>query len=91
METALIIFARTVQILLSVVSLSMIIRMLLPIFTNPEGNRIYAVCCYISEPFIMPVRLLLAKLNIGQNSPFDWSFFITYILIWVLEIFLPAV
>ena len=39
----------------------------------------------------MPVRLLLAKLNIGQNSPFDWSFFITYILIWVLEIFLPAV
>ncbi len=91
METALLIFARTVQVLLSVVSLAMIVRMLLPIFTEPESSRIYAISCYISEPFILPVRFIMAKLNIGQNSPFDWSFFVTYLLIWLLEIFLPVV
>jgi len=29
--------------------------------------------------------------NIGQDSPIDWSFSITYILIWLLQTFLPAI
>ena len=91
METALLILAKTVQVLLSVVSLAMIVRMLLPFFSNPEESRVYALTCYITEPFIIPVRYILAKLNIGQDSPFDWSFFVTYLIIWALEAFLPAV
>lgn len=91
METFLYIFAKTVQVILSVVSFAMLVRMIIPFFTNPEENKLYAVACYISEPFIAPVRFLLYKLNIGQDSPVDWSFFATYIIIWLLELLLPAI
>ena len=69
----------------------MLVRMIIPLFTNPENNRLYILACCISEPFVAPVRFIMYKLNIGQNSPIDWSFFVTYMLIWVLELLLPAI
>ena len=83
------IFARTVAIILDVVSIAMLLRMILPFFLNPEESRIYALCFCISEPFIAPVRFIMVKLNIGQGSPIDWSFFATYFIIWGLQTFLP--
>ena len=69
----------------------MIIRMLLPFFFDAEENKIYALACCISEPFIAPVRFVMVKFNIGQDSPIDWSFFATYIIIWILGAFLPVI
>jgi len=85
------IFAKTVQIIISVVSFSMFIRAIMPIFFEVEGNRFYALTCVISEPFIAPVRYVMVKLNIGQNSPIDWSFFVTYLILWLLESLLPVI
>ena len=90
-ESIFYILAKTIQVVLDLVSFSMVIRMLLPIFFDAEGNKIYALSCVISEPFIAPVRFLMAKLNIGQGSPIDWSFFATYIILWVLSAFLPVI
>lgn len=69
----------------------MLVRMILPLFTNPEENKIYLLTCYISEPFIAPVRAVMARLGVGQNSPIDWSFFATYIILWVLDLVLPVI
>ncbi len=91
MEAVLYIFAKTVQIIISLVSFSMMIRMLLPIFTDVEENRFYLLSCYISEPFILPVRYVMVKFNIGQDSPIDWAFFTTYLLLGMLEIMLPII
>ena len=85
------IIAKTVSIALEVVSFAMIIRMLLPIFIDPTESRIYAITCYVTEPFIAPVRAIMVRLNIGQDSPIDWAFSITYILIWLLSGLLPAI
>ena len=85
------IFAKTVQIIISVVSFSMLIRAIMPFFFDVEGNRFYALACVISEPFIAPVRFVMVKLNIGQNSPIDWSFFATYLILWLLQSMLPAI
>ena len=90
-ETVLFIIAQSVQLLLALVSFAMMIRALMPIFFDVENNRIYILACFISEPIIAPVRLIMAKLNIGQNSPIDWAFFVTYILIWILESILPVI
>ena len=46
--------AKTVQICLGLASFSMMARMLLPIFVNPMDSRLYAVACYVSEPFVLP-------------------------------------
>lgn len=85
------IIAKTVSIVLEVVSFAMIIRMLLPIFIDPTESRIYAITCFVTEPFIAPVRAIMVRLNIGQDSPIDWAFSITYILIWLLSGLLPAI
>ncbi len=84
------IFARTVAIILELVSISMLLRMILPFFLDAEESRFYALTYCISEPFVAPVRMILVKLNIGQNSPIDWAFFATYMIIWVLQTFLPV-
>lgn len=84
------IFARTVSLILQVVSFSMLLRMLLPLFIDAEESRFYALTCYISEPFIAPIRLIMVKLNVGQNSPIDWAFFVTYFVLWILELILPV-
>lgn len=85
------IIAKTIAIALEVVSFAMIVRMILPFFVDPMESRIYLISSYITEPFIAPVRALLVMLNIGQDSPIDWAFSITYILIWLLSGLLPAI
>lgn len=91
LETLFFIIAKTVAILLEVVYFGMLARMLLPFFLNPEESRLYGISCLITEPFIAPVRFVLVKLNIGQDSPIDWSFFITAVLLSLLTTFLPAI
>ena len=77
--------------MLEVVSFVMIARMLLPIFVDPMESRVYAISCFITEPFIAPVRAIMVRLNIGQDSPIDWAFSITYIIIWLLSSLLPSI
>jgi hypothetical protein len=90
-ETAFYIMAKTVQICLGLASFSMMARMLLPIFVNPMDSRLYAVACYVSEPFVLPVRFIMAKMNVGQNTPIDVAFIVAYLIVWALELILPVI
>lgn len=91
MQEILFILAKTVSIALEVVSFTMLIRMILSFFTDTSENHLYMITCYITEPFIAPVRAIMIRLNVGQDSPIDWSFSITYILIWLISALLPAI
>ena len=91
MDTTFYIIAKTVQICLGLASFSMMARMLLPLFVNPMDSRLYAISCYVSEPFVLPVRFVMAKLNIGQNTPIDVAFIVAYLIVWVLELILPVI
>lgn len=84
-------FARFILVTLDVVSLAMLIRMLLPLFTDAEGSRFYTFLACITEPFIAPVRFLMVKFNLLQDSPIDWSFTIAYLAIAMIQMLLPAV
>ena len=85
------ILAKTVAISLELVSIGMIVRMLIPFFLDPNESRLYARAFFLTEPFIIPVRAAMVRLNIGQDSPIDWAFSIAYILIWLLKNLLPAI
>lgn len=91
METILYIFAKCIEILLDFTMLCMMIRALLPIFVDVEGNRLYTFTLVVSEPFIIPIRFLFYKLNIGQESPIDWSFFATYLILSLTTMLLPII
>ncbi len=91
MQEIFYILAKTVSIALEVVSFAMIVRMILPFFVDPNESRAYAISYFVTEPFIMPVREIMVRLNIGQDSPIDWAFSITYILIFLLGGLLPTI
>ena len=76
-----------VLVFLTVIQFAMLLRAILSWFVMGGGkfiNFLYA----ITEPFIAPLRALLEKMNWFQNSPIDFSFMITYLLISLLTIFL---
>ena len=85
------IIAKTVSVILGVVSFAMLVRVVLGLFVNPMESRAYEISCYFTEPFIAPVRALMMLLNIGQDSAIDWAFSITYILVIILRNILPPI
>jgi len=84
-------FASFIAVILNVVSLAMMARMIVSLIFGQEDSRIAMFLVCITEPFIMPVRFVMAKLNVLQNSPIDWSFTFAYLLIIFLRLVLPAV
>lgn len=80
--------ASFVSALLFIVQTAMFLRAILSWFIPDENNRLVQFLIVITEPFIIPVRVLLEKLNLFQNTPIDVSFFITYLLLWVITLFL---
>lgn len=91
METVFYILAKCVRIILDVISLSMMIRMLLPIFADVEDNRLYMLSVTVTEPLIIPVRIVLDMLGIGENMPLDMGFLTTYFLLAIIDLFLPII
>ena len=91
MTAILFIFAKCISLLLSAVSLCMLVRMILSFFPAFQESRVAIFVTIVTEPFIIPVRALLYRFGIGQNSPIDWSFSLTYILIYIVQLFLPVV
>ncbi len=51
---------------------------------NPIENFLYAV----TEPVIMPVRSVIERFGWFEGMPIDMSFFITFLLLSVLEMVL---
>lgn len=91
MITIVYIIAKTVQVILSIASVAMLLRVILPFFVEPESSRVYILCALITEPFIVPVRVVMAKFGVGENSIIDWPFFVGYLLLSFLNTILPAI
>lgn len=87
----LIVLARTVSLLLSILSYAMLARAILSFFPSMDDSPVSAILATVTEPFIIPIRALLYHFNIGQGSPIDLSFSLTYLLIVIVQLFLPAV
>lgn len=80
------------HVLLEAVSLAMLVRMLLPLFMGmDEEGPLDVFLAFVTEPFIVPVRYLLVKFNLLQDTPIDWAFMIAYVIIGVLGAALPTV
>ncbi len=91
METVFYILAKCVRVLLDMITLSMMIRMLLPLFADVEDNRLYMLSVAVTEPLIIPVRFILDRLGIGDNIPIDMGFLTTYFLLAIVDLFLPII
>ena len=75
-------------VFLSAIQIAMLVRAVMSWFVMGE-NRFVGFLYAITEPFIVPVRALFEKLNWFQNSPIDFSFMATYLLLSIVLILLP--
>jgi len=91
MELILYFVAKLVDLTLAAVSLAMLLRVIIPLVTDAESNRLYFFCTVISEPFVIPFRFIMVKLNVGQDSPIDLSFMFAYFAISLIRMFLPVI
>ena len=85
------IIASLVSVLIDAVMFCMIVRMIVSLFSPEENGRLGAFLALVTEPFIVPVRFLLAKFNWLQDSPIDWSFTIAYLVLMTVNMALPMI
>jgi len=83
------IIAGIVAVVLDAVTLCMILRMIVSLLMPEEDGKFSTFLAFVTEPFIIPVRFILSKLNILQDSPIDWSFTIAYLVLVTVRFMLP--
>lgn len=77
----------TAQIILFILQIAMMARAVLSWF--PMNDSKLADFLYsVTEPVIFPVRLLFEKMNWAGNLPIDIPFFVTFLLLSIIEGFL---
>ena len=91
LEALFYILAKVVAIYLNIATYSMLGRVILQFFLEPGESQLYALLFFISEPVIMPFRLIMAKFNIGQDSPLDLPFMTACLGVTLLQMFLPVI
>lgn len=82
--------AASVQLFLRFLTFALFLRAILSWFLEPDSPilRFFAV---VTEPFILPFRFLLVKLNLLQDSPIDFSSLIAYLVIMLISYALPTI
>lgn len=90
-EQVLYIFAKTVSLFLSAISACMFMRVILQLFVRTEDNKLLYFFTAVSELFVFPFRVIMAKFNIMQGTPIDAPFFVAYLFIALMNLFLPMI
>ena len=87
MEIIFTVTVLTVRLILSAVTLAMFVRAVLSFFPIADGP-VHGFLALITEPFILPVRILFDKLGFDVGIPLDIPFFVTYLLLTILTMFI---
>ncbi|MBQ2825856.1 MAG: YggT family protein [Clostridia bacterium] len=71
----------TVYIIIMVIDLAMLVRVFLSWIPIDEDGKITNFVYFLTEPVILPVRMICNRFDFLRTCPLDVSFFITGILL----------
>ena len=91
MEQVFYIIAKTVSLFLSAISACMFMRVILQLFIRSEDSKLIMFFAAVTELFVFPFRVIMAKFNIMQGTPIDAPFFVAYMFIALMNLFLPVI
>ncbi len=86
MPASFYIVASVANLLISVIQILMTVRAILSWFPLNEDNAFVNFLYGATEPFIVPVRILLERFSFFRSMPIDMSFLITFFLLSFLQI-----
>ena len=84
------VLARFVLIFIDAVSLAMLVRVILNWFTMGEQTKIGAFLFVVTEPIILPIRVLCNRFGWFRGLPLDMPFLLTIVSLSLLSVFLQA-
>ncbi len=88
MYTILYILTSTIRFVIVVIEFLMLGRAILSWIPMDDDNPIENFLYTVTEPVIMPVRAVIDYFGWFQSMPIDMSFFITFILLSIIEMLL---
>ncbi len=88
MTSVLYVIGTTLRVIVYVLQFLMLGRAILSWLPLDEDNPIENFLYAVTEPVIAPVRALIEYFGWFEGLPIDMSFFITFLLLAVLQIFL---
>ncbi len=91
MKLFLVLTVNFVDLVLGAVSLAMLIRAVLSLIMMGEESRFSMLLFYFTEPFILPVRKILDRLGWFAGMPIDFSFFLTAVILGMLQSLLAGI
>ena len=80
-----------VRCLIVALQFAMFLRAILSWFMPGNDNAVVEFLYTVTEPIIMPVRSFLERFEVVRNLPIDISFFVTYLLLILVQYLLPTV
>ena len=88
-DSTLYFFRQFILIFLEVIGWAFFFRAILSWF-DPMGEwRISGILYAVTEPITFPIRALCERMNWFQGVPMDFPFTLTWLLLIVLQLFLP--
>lgn len=88
MQNVLYVITATLRFLISAIQFLMLARAIISWLPIEEDNPIVTFLYAVTEPVIYPVRCIIERFGWFEGMPIDMSFFFTFILLSILEIFL---
>lgn len=90
MPIAVQLIRNAVAAFLGVLELAMLARVLFSLFDPTGEGKISSFLYVITEPIILPVRALCAKMGWFENIPIDVPFTITWFLLIIVQVFVEV-
>ena len=91
MEQVYYVLANLAYYLLSAIELLLFLRAILSWFLNEEDNRFMYVIVLMTEPILIPFRLLLNRIEKNKAIPIDFSLVFAMITVMILQMILTVV
>ena len=91
LETVMYILAKVVDVYLDLASFAILVRVILPFFTNADESSLYGLSVLVSEPCIIPFRVISDKFGIWQDTPLDMPLMMGVISLSLLSFILPVI
>ena len=76
---------QTVGIVFRLIELTILIRIFLSWLPVPKESKLVGLLYQVTEPILAPIRSLIQRSSFGQNTMFDFSPIIAFILIGVVR------
>lgn len=86
MDTVLYIFQQLIIILIDVLHIAMFVRAILSWFDPMQEGKLTAFLHTLTEPVILPIRMLCEKRHWFEGVPLDIPFLLTWLLLSVIQV-----